>query len=118
MTENWFTLTDATSNRLLPILDSDGSRLAYHKSDRIYSGYTLKFRRLEIGNPDCGFLGHEEKMRYFAEVWMNDSGLTGSRNFIYTQYYQAVPSPLLLEMNVYEPNPTEVRCSVEYTVTR
>jgi len=118
MTENWFTLTDTTSNRLLPILDSDGSRLAYHKSDRIYFGHTLKFRRLEIGNPDCGFLGHEGKMRYFAEVWMNDSGLTGSRNFRYTQYYQAAPSPLLLEMNVYELNPTEVRCSVEYTVTR
>jgi predicted DCC family thiol-disulfide oxidoreductase YuxK len=118
MMENWFTLTDATLNRLLPILDSDGSRLEYHKSDRIYFGHTLKFRRIEIGNSDCAFVRQAKMMRYLTAVWMNNSGLTGSRNFIYTQYYQAAPSLLLLEMNVYKPNPTEVRCSVEYTVTR
>lgn len=116
--ENWFTITDATSNQLLPIFDSDGSRLEYHKSDRIYFGHTVNFRRREIDQPDCAFVRHEKKMRYLTEVWMFKSGFTGSHNFIYTQYHQSAPSALLLEMNVYEPNPTEVRCSVEYTVTR
>ena len=77
MMENWFTLTDATSNRLLPIFESDGSRLEYHKSDRIYFGHTLKFRRLEIGNSDCAFVRQAKMMRYLTEVWMNNSGLTG-----------------------------------------
>jgi predicted DCC family thiol-disulfide oxidoreductase YuxK len=118
MMENWFTITDATSNQPLPIFDSDGTRLEYHKSDRIYFGHTVYFRRREIDQPDCAFVRHEKKMRYLTEVWMFKSGFTGSHNFIYTQYHQSAPSALLLEMNVYEPNPTEVRCSVEYTVTR
>ena len=118
MMENWFTITDVTSNQLLPIFDSDGSRLGYHKSDRIYFGHTVDFRRAEINQPDCAFIRHEKKIRYLTEVWMFKSGITGPHDFIYTQYYQKAPSAQLLEMNVYKPNPTEVRCSVEYTVTR
>ncbi|MCX6015630.1 MAG: hypothetical protein NT020_08630, partial [Chloroflexales bacterium] len=118
MMENWFTLTDATSNQLLPIFASDGSRLEYHKSDRIYFGHTLNFRRAEINQSDCALIRHEKKIGYLTEVWMFKSGLTGSHEFIYTQYYQKAPEASLLEMNIYKPNPIEVRCTVNYTDTR
>lgn len=111
--ESWFTLTDATSNRLLPIVDSDGSRSEYNKSDRINYYVVVPFRRRE--NSDCAFMRQEKKMRYLAKIWMHKSSLTGSHNFIYTQYYQKAPSQQLLAMNSYNPNLVEVRCTVDYT---
>jgi predicted DCC family thiol-disulfide oxidoreductase YuxK len=118
MMENWFTLTEATSNRLLPVFDRDGSRFAYHKSDRIYYGHTIIFRRSEIGRPNCAFMRQEPMMRYLANIWMHQSRLTGSHEFIYTQYYQKAPSVQLLAMNAYKPNLVEVRCTVNFTVVR
>lgn len=118
MMENWFTLTDVHTQQLLPVFEQDGSRLAYHKSDRVYFGHTIKFRRSEIGKPDCAFGRQEKIMRYLSEIWMHQSGLKGAHEFIYTQYYQEAPSQQTLATNLYKPNPSTVRCSVEYSVQR
>lgn len=118
MVDNWFTLADAQTDTILPILDVDGSRLAYHRSDRIYFGNTVRFRRGEIGAKDCSFTRREKSIRYLANVWMSENGITGTRVIRYTQYYRPHPDQQLLAQNIYRINPVTVRCTVDFSITR
>lgn len=118
MVENWFTLTDVQTEALLPIFDVDGSRLEYHRSDRIYFGNTVTFRRREIVSKDCAFTRRESTIRYLANVWMADNGITGSRTIRFTHYHQPSPNQKLLAQNTYEVKPATIRCSVDFNVTR
>jgi len=118
MVDNWFTLADTQTDTLLPILDVDGSRLAYHRSDRIYFGNTVGFRRGEIGSTDCSFTRREKSIRYLANVWMAENGITGTRAIRYTQYYRPHPDQQLLAQNIYRINPVTIRCTVDFSITR
>ncbi len=117
MMDNWFTLTDVETNTLIPILAKDGSRLALHRSGRVY-GNTLRFRRREIDQTDCGFTRREIFIRYITQVWMHNTGLKGTREILFTQYHQPHPNQSLVAQNIYTKNPVEVRCEVTFTSKR
>ncbi len=58
MAENWFTITRKTKDgmeQILPIFSEDGKRLYAHRSDRVYFGHTVAFRRGVIGKEGCQF---------------------------------------------------------------
>ena len=118
MIDNWFTLTDVETNTLLPVFAKDGSRLGLHRSDRLYFGNTVKFRRGEIGKTDCAFTRREKSMRYLTQVWMHNTGLKGTREILFTQYHQPHPNQSLVAQNIYTKNPVEVRCEVTFTSKR
>jgi hypothetical protein len=118
MMDNWFTLTDVETNTLLPIFDTDGSRFALHRSDRVYFGNTLRFRRSEIFQTGCGYTRWEKHMDYLTQVWMHNVGLTGTREIRFTQYHRPHPDQDLVAQNIYRKNPVEVRCEVTFTSMR
>ncbi|MFM2308598.1 MAG: hypothetical protein RLY87_718 [Chloroflexota bacterium] len=118
MVDNWFTLTDVASGELLPILNVDGTRLSYHRSDRVYFGNTVQFRRKEIGKTGCAFERRKVSMFYLGNVWMHHNAVRGKRVIRYTQYYQPHPDQTRIAQNVYQVNPIEVRCTVDFTITR
>ncbi|SPO67406.1 DUF393 domain-containing protein [Pseudomonas sp. JV241A] len=118
MAENWFTLTDANTNTLLPIFNEKGERLPYHKSDRVYFGYTLRFRRGEIDSVDCAFDRRLASIDYLTRTWLNQSPAhRETRKFTYTQYYQPIPDNESLLKNLYTPNKQVIRCTREYEVS-
>lgn len=120
MAENWFTLSVKTGagERLLPILQSDGSRLAYHASDRIYFGNTLKFRRDYIDKNGCFFESERQRMNYLVSVALRKSDMDDSAglSFVYRQYYQSLPDDGLIAANLFVPQSTVLRCEVVFTV--
>lgn len=118
MTENWFTLTELDSNTTLPIFNEKGERLAYHKSDRVYFGYTLRFRRAEIDSTDCAFDRQFVGIDYLTRTWLNQTPAhRDAHKFTYTQYYQAIPDNDALASNQYTPKERVIRCTREYDVT-
>jgi hypothetical protein len=118
MMDNWFTLTHVETNTLVPIFNKDGSRLGLHRSDRIYFGNTLRFRRSEIPKTDCAFTRQEARIRYITQVWMHNAGLKGTHEILYTQYHQPHPNHALVAQNIYKKNPVELRCEVTFTSVR
>ncbi|MBG6199796.1 putative DCC family thiol-disulfide oxidoreductase YuxK [Labrenzia sp. EL_13] len=113
MAENWFTLTD-DQGRLLPVLAQDGSRSHYHKSDRIYFGGTLSYRRRAIGREGCQFeMPHTQYLTKNLGELYNSKG-NESEYFIYTQYFKEIPeSQLMLSMKYEEKAVSEI-CKVKY----
>lgn len=118
MSENWFTLTNTDSNTILPIFNEKGERLPYHKSDRIYFGYTLRFRRGEINQDDCAFERQYKTIEYLTRAWLSHS-ITNTKTgtFIYTQYHQSVPNNDSLIENSYKTNKSVIRCTQIYEVS-
>jgi predicted DCC family thiol-disulfide oxidoreductase YuxK len=91
LTENWFTISAVGSDgakTLLPIFAEDGSRLAMHRSDRVYFGYTLMFRRGMIGHTGCAFDHYKTLLRYLAE---RARSAASTSSFVYDQYFQPLP---------------------------
>lgn len=118
MSENWFTLTETDSNTLLPYFNENGERLSYHKSDRVYFGYTLRFRRGEIDSNDCALDRQRVPIDYLTRVWLNQSSaIHGSHKFTYTQYYQPIADNVPLLDNLYTPGKRVVRCTRSYEVS-
>jgi len=111
MTENWFVLLDS-ENQLLPVLNYDGSRGYLHKSDKIYFGNTLTFRRLAIGSEGCLFEEHRKKIIYLAEVALNSTGKSREMsNIKYIQFHQPPPDfNLLKNENLYRENEISTIC--------
>jgi predicted DCC family thiol-disulfide oxidoreductase YuxK len=117
LAENWFTIRSNDSDIYLPIFTQDGERLMFHKSDRIYFGNTLRFRRGEIGNEDCAFERHEQSIKYLAKVWLNQrSAVAGAYNFEYTQYHMPLPDTSELIKNHYIPVKKAIRCQNDFRV--
>ncbi|QKG66082.1 DUF393 domain-containing protein [Pseudomonas sp. B14-6] len=118
MSENWFTLTDVESNTLLPYFNENGERLPYHKSDRVYFGYTLRFRRGEIDSTDCAFDRQQVSIDYLTRTWLIRSSTHHQpRQFTYTQYYQPIADNGSLLENLYTPGKRVVRCTQTYEVS-
>lgn len=117
MAENWFVLRSADAGRLIPVFNEEGERMEYHRSDRIYFGNTLQFRRREIGSTDCSFERQQQRIEYLARVWLDEVGMvpTGHR-FLYRQYRQPLPDWNTLLGNRYVRQPRTEVCSVEFTV--
>lgn len=90
MAENWFTISTTGANGekvLLPIFAEDGKRLGMHKSDRVYYGNTVIFRRGTIGREGCFFDKYRASLTYLTSVYRKDG-----QQFIYEQYLQPLPN--------------------------
>jgi predicted DCC family thiol-disulfide oxidoreductase YuxK len=118
MSENWFTLTSSDTKTLLPVFSENGERLRYHKSDRVYFGYTLRFRRNEIDQADCAFDREFKTIDYLTRIWTNHSSIGhGRRKFTYTQYYQPLPNNAFLLKSAYVIEKPVIRCAREYEIS-
>ena len=119
MAENWFTLSLLADDResLIPIFADDGSRLAYHASDRVYFGNTLPWRRNHIDQPGCFFDQDQDEMRYLASIYLRKQGLPpGKYRVRYRQYFEPLPDPAQVIRNQFLRQPREVRCTVDFSV--
>ncbi len=119
LAENWFTLSLLAGDRetLLPILAEDGSRLAYHASDRVYFGKTLRWRRRHIGQPGCFFDEDQDLMRYLVSIYLRRQGLPkGEYRVRYRQYFEPLADSAQILRNQYVRQPRELRCMVDFSV--
>jgi predicted DCC family thiol-disulfide oxidoreductase YuxK len=120
LAENWFTLSLLEGDRetLLPILAADGSRLAYHASDRVYFGKTLQWRRRHISQPGCFFDEDQDLMNYLVSIYLRKQGLPkGEYRVRYRQYFEPLADSAQLMRNEYVRQPRELRCTVDFSVT-
>ena len=117
MANHWFVLLDANGD-LLPVFNLDGSRGDIHRSDRIYFGHTIVYRREAIGTEGCIFNQHEKKIIYLAEIAQNSIGQTSNLMPVqYIQFYQ--PSSdfkLLRDLNIFQENNAVVICKKTFTI--
>ncbi|WP_159947169.1 DCC1-like thiol-disulfide oxidoreductase family protein [Rhizobium sp. 18065] len=116
MAENWFTISAIAadgSERLLPILNEKGQRLEAHRSDRIYFGNTLKFRRAVIGTDKCEYLNYQKMMTYLVASVSDEQG-----SYLYRQYHQPLASPVDINAGTYIQRPSHMVCEIVFNYTR
>jgi hypothetical protein len=112
MAENWFTLSKKTKDgfeQLLPIFSEDGKRLAAHRSDRVYFGNTVAFRRGVIGKEGCQFEAFRQQVSYLGE---NEH--SNGETLIYRQYVEPLPSVDLLLRGQYMASERRLVCEVTF----
>ena len=119
--ENWFTIHVANNKgveKLVPLLNIDGSRLEYHSSDRVYFGSTISFRRKSINTKKCLFDEVEDQVKNIATIYLRINSVEESNViFKYTQYFKPIADVSLLDNNIfYENVDTEIRCQKEFIV--
>jgi len=118
MAENWFTLRNANTNELVPVFTEAGTRLSMHKSDRVYFGNTVIFRRATIEKNDCGFETHKSSMEYLSKIYLHQKRFpAGVYKFHYTQYYQPLPDSEGIVNGQYIEQGTTIRCVVDFNVS-
>ena len=119
MAENWFVLKSDDFDQTVPLLSEDGSRLQMHKSDRIYFGHTLKFRRAAIGKEGCHYEDKKKIIDYISKIYLQSMHADpGFYNFSYSQLHQPLVSTEDLEVNLYPPKKKPVIfCDLKYKVT-
>lgn len=108
MAETWFTIAAKQgdgSEELLPIFSEDGKRLAAHRSDRVYFGNTLAFRRAVIGQTGCQFESFRRMLDYLVE-----NSRTAAGKFVYRQYFEPLPSAELISQGRYVVSPRQLVC--------
>lgn len=117
MAENWFVLSSIDFDEPLPVLAEDGSRLSMHKSDRIYFGHTLRFRRSVIGSDGCQFESWRPMFEYLSKIYLQqrkaDEGYYG---FAYRQLQQPLVSSADIALNQFKPAPIQLICELDYKV--
>ncbi len=94
MGDHWYTLwrvsKEGKDSSLVPINGVDGERLSYHKSDLLYFGNSLKYRRglLRVNFDDPDEL-HKMGFKFIAKVAFYDYRLCGRNdtvNYTYSTY--------------------------------
>ncbi len=116
MAENWFTLNRLDGEgqeTLLPVFNPDGSRRAMHKSDMLYYGTTVRFRRATIGKKGCFFKRYNSLIRKIASYY-DDSQTGGEATFVYRQYHQLLPNVDKLVQGNYVANSVDEVCVVQF----
>ncbi len=112
LAENWYALyavSPSGERTLLPILSEDGKRLAIHKSDRLYFGNTLAFRRGSIGKSGCLFDTYRDRLQYLSQVHRGPVD-----HFEYVQYLQKLPSSERILEGAFVQNPASKVCTVSF----
>ncbi|WP_431323482.1 thiol-disulfide oxidoreductase DCC family protein [Rhizobium sp. YTU87027] len=110
MSEGWFTLSKKFVDgieQLLPIFTEGGKRLSAHRSDRIYFGNTVRFRRGIIAKDGCQFAAYKATMNYLVEGERKEGGV-----FVYRQYFEPLPSIDLLLRGQYVAGQRRLICEV------
>lgn len=121
MAENWFTLSFIGNDGevLMPLLTPEGARLSYHRSDRVYFGNTLYFRRAVIDQPGCQYEPMKPNIDYLASIYLDQQEMpAGTYRVRYTQYNQPLADVELLKKNRYVANPITTRCDKIITLKR
>lgn len=117
MAENWFVLRSINFDEPVPVFAEDGSRLLMHKSDRIYFGHTLSFRRSVIGINSCQFDQWQSMFEYLSLIYLQQRHVaSGSYAFTYKQFYQPLVNSVDLAKNHFSPVPPATLCELTYTV--
>jgi hypothetical protein len=120
MVENWFTLhlLEGGAATLAPLLSENGERLAYHRSDRVYFGNTLLWRRFTIGSQGCLLERSSSIIGYLARVDLDARGKPpGEYRYRYTQYLEPIADPELLRQNRYIRGKITSPCTLEFIVS-
>jgi hypothetical protein len=112
MAENWFTIhlvrKDGSTERL-EVFDEEGGRLAMHRSDRVYFGHTLRFRRNVIGTQECEHATHYELIRTLASSYSFKG-----ESFLYRQFQQPLPDTGRIRDGLFALEPVGLICEVEF----
>lgn len=94
LSEHWFTIAaDHGDGRqaLLPFVGTNGERLAWHKSDRVYFGNSLLWRRSKNAQPGvCWDDGDIEFLREIAE-WHKYRTDELPKGYVLTYYFEPLP---------------------------
>ena len=125
MSENWFTLQfidHKGRKKLVPLLDKEGQRLRWHRSDRLYFGTTLRYRRFFIDKPGCFVEGQlplwfEKNLSRYAGLYLSrQRAAPGTYEFVYKQYHEKLAKAEdIAKRNVYKRSKTRVRCTKTLT---
>jgi predicted DCC family thiol-disulfide oxidoreductase YuxK len=95
LSEHWFTIAaDYGDGRvmLLPFVGAEGERLAWHKSDRVYFGNSLLWRRSKNEQPGvCWDDGDVDFLREIVE-WHKYRSDTPAKGYVLTYYFEPLPS--------------------------
>ncbi len=117
LAENWFTIKDAKTGTLLPIFTEDGARLKMHRSDRIYFGNTLLFRRAERDKSGCDFDKWQATMVYLSKVYLHSvQAVAGAYSFEYVQYHRDLPDDKKIIQGEYIVADTVIRCTNTFKI--
>lgn len=117
MSENWFTLDSDNFSEQVPLFAVDGSRLGLHKSDRVYFGHTLRFRRRTIGTGECQLEKWQPQLTYLAKVYLEERNAPADTyRFIYTQYQQPLVSAEDIAENRYPRQEKRILCKENLNV--
>lgn len=118
MAENWFTLFNHDFNELVPLFTNEGSRLMFHKSDRVIFGHTGPYRRGVIGLETCSFDTWNARIVYLSKIYLSlKHAKPGTYTFTYKQMHQPLPDWDSLLKNIYKKNDTTVRCTADFSVS-
>ncbi|HEX2839803.1 DCC1-like thiol-disulfide oxidoreductase family protein [Hyphomicrobium sp.] len=112
LAEKWYVLyavSPSGERTLLPVLSEEGKRLAIHKSDRLYFGNTLAFRRGSIGKSGCLFDNYRAQLQYLSQVHRGPLD-----HFEYVQYQQVLPSTERILQGEFVTNPISKVCAVSF----
>ncbi|WP_436399651.1 thiol-disulfide oxidoreductase DCC family protein [Roseobacter sp. S98] len=109
MTEIWFVLEEADGT-LVPVFTENGSRGEYHRSDRVYFGGTVRFRRWAIGQKGCLFQKDsvQKLVNNLGKLHTYKTGYDGE--YVYRQYYQRIADADKILRMEYVPGDVEVVC--------
>lgn len=111
LSENWFTLESIDYDEVTPVFNRKGERLAFHKSDRVYFGGTLVFRRVLIDHDACAIKYFLTFMHNLSEIYLNyKDSADGKYTFRYRQYHQPGPDDNSLEAGIFKQREVELRC--------
>ena len=112
MSENWFTLSAVAADgreTLMPIFNSNGERLSWHNSDRIYFGTTLRWRRSFPTGPDCRFDRSIPMLKRFAGLYTRLTGEHPAR-YVYRQYHSPLADSGKILLGHYIQEPPKLFC--------
>jgi predicted DCC family thiol-disulfide oxidoreductase YuxK len=122
MSENWFSIYSEDFEELVPVLDRDGKRLEMHRSDRIYFGNTLIYRRRSIGQQGCHWhtLGDNLKntAKYLMRVYLKSrQAPPGEYWFVLDQYFQSNVTGREIRASRFEKVEKEIVCSISEDIS-
>ena len=90
-----------------------------HKSDRVYFGNTVMYRRRFIftAGQECVFEQDIPLLHYLSKVYLSKKGApTGNYNFTYKQFHQPIADITNIINGKYVVQSTKVICTVNYMV--
>lgn len=106
---------------LVPLTGREGERLAYHKSDSLYFGGTLRWRRMHVLDKDvCDYGGETffqtEYLDQIARLYLRKNDLKAG-DFKLTYYYQPLPDFSVRPWRKYWARP-KIVCTRQLQISR